>query len=191
VEYYKGILMAIRFVLLSAFTCLSIVFAVPARGDFLGSIPRDIKRRQCWPKPFVCADRQTVGAPFAVMITNGWQRQNTLGDSYFEEATGQLTEAGQLKVRWIVTEAPAQHRAIYVHRTMTAQETAARVSAVQQFAAGVLRQGEAVPILETDIDPQGWPADQVDAIGRKFQSTTPAPRLPSANPGSSSGAEAK
>ena len=189
--------MLIRVAVVFVLAFAGIVSTAPAKGDplldFCHSIPRDIKRRQCWPKPFVCPDREAVRAPFAVMVCNGWQRQNTLGDNYFEDGTGQLTEAGQLKVRWIVTEAPSQHREIYVYRAPTAQETAARVNAVQQFAARFTAPGQVVPVLETDIAPQGWPAERVDAIGRKFQSTTPAPRLPSANQGSGSGsgAEAK
>ena len=52
---------------------------------------------------------------------------------HFEPGTGQLTEAGRLKVRWILTAGPEQHRLIYVHTADNNQETAARVAAVQNW----------------------------------------------------------
>jgi len=188
--------MLIRFAVVFALAFAGILSSVPAKGgpllDFCNSIPRDIKRRQCWPKPFVCPDREAVRAPFAVMVCNGWQRQNTLDDNYFEEGTGQLTKAGQLKVRWIVTEGPTEHREVYVHRAETAEETAARVNAVHQFAACFTPPEHAVPVLETDVTPRVWPpADHVDDVLRKFESSAPKPRLPSTSQGANSGAEAK
>ena len=84
--------------------------------EFCSSVARDTKRRNCWPKPWVCPDRQAVQAPFAVMVANGWRLQNMLGDHHFAAVTGELTEAAHLKIRWILTEAPQQQRTIYVHR---------------------------------------------------------------------------
>lgn len=151
-----------------------------------GSIARDIKRRQCWPEPFVISDRVAARAPMVTMVSNGWRRQNMLGEFHFEPGTGQLTEAGRLKIRWIVTEAPQQHRIVYVHTADGSQETDARIAAVQQMVARYASPGELLPVLPTSISDEGWPADQVDLIGRKFRASTPPPRLPSeANSGSS------
>ena len=98
---------------------------------------RDVKRRQCWPDPFLCPDRAAVRAPFCAMVANGWRRQNMLGEFHFDPQSGQLTEAGRLKVQWILTACPEQHRLIYVHAAGTREETAARVAAVQQLAGPV------------------------------------------------------
>ena len=154
-----------------------------------GSIARDIKRRQCWPEPFTEPDQVTVRAPMVTMVSNGWRLQNMLGEFHFEPATGKLTEAGRLKVRWIVTEAPQQHRIVYVHTADGNEETAARIAAVQQLVVRYAPPGEMPPVLPTSISDEGWPADQVDLIGRKFQTSTPEPRLPAKTPsgGSSSG----
>jgi hypothetical protein len=111
------------------------------------------------------------------MVSNGWRRQNMLGEFHFEPATGQLTEAGRLKVRWIVTEAPQQHRIVYVHTADSNEQTAARIAAVQLLVVRYAPPGEMPPVLPTSISDQGWPADQVDLIGRKFQASTPPPRL--------------
>lgn len=156
-------------------------FASQASADWcfgiFDSIARDTKRRQCWPEPFVAPDRGAVRAPFCTMVSNGWRRQNMLGEFHFEPGTGKLTEAGQMKVRWIVTAAPQQHRFIYVHTGMSREETAARSAAVHELTMQIAPENMP-PILTTSIPDDGWPADQVDLIGRKFQATTPPPRLP-------------
>jgi hypothetical protein len=159
-------------------------------ADAFNGIVRDVKRRQCWPKPFTEEDQETVVAPFIIMVANGWQRQNTLDDNYFEEGTGQLSEAGRLKVRWILTQAPEQHRGVYVLRAATPAETMARIGAVNQFCAQMLPPGAAQPVELTDVTPRGWPAARVDSIGRNFEKVTPPPKLPMATAslsGSSSG----
>ena len=71
------------------------------------SIVRDVKRRQCWPEPFVAPDRATVRSPFVTQVANGWRRQNMLGEFHFQPGSQDLTEAGRLKVRWILPYAPS------------------------------------------------------------------------------------
>ncbi len=150
--------------------------------EVTNSIARDVKRRQCWPDPFDSPDRAAVRAPFALQVANGWRRQNMLGEFYFEPNSGQLTEAGRLKVRWIMTAGPQQHRFIYVHTAQTQNETAARVAAVQQLAMQVAPEN-VPPISTTSIPDYSWSADEVDLIGRKWQSSIPDPRLPAAQQG--------
>jgi hypothetical protein len=149
-------------------------------ADCLQSIPRDIKRRQCWPQPFDAPDRAAVRAPFATMVANGWRKQNLLGDYYFEPNTGKLNEAGSLKVRWIITEGPEQHRIIYVRVADSEEATAARIAVVQEQVARIAAKGSLVPVLPTTISDEGWPADEVETIARTYRKSTPVPRLPAA-----------
>jgi hypothetical protein len=180
--------MPVRSIKILGFVLISLGCASQVSADlfsnFFNSIARDTKRRQCWPESFNGADRAAVRAPFTAMVANGWRRQNMLGDFHFEPNTGQLTEAGRLKVRWILTAGPEQHRLIYVHIAETAKETAARLGAVQQLAAQI-SPNNLPPVMQTSISDEGWSASQVDAIGRKYLGSTPTPRLPM--PASSSG----
>lgn len=144
----------------------------------LKSIVRDTKRRNCWPQPFVRPDRYTVRAPFAVMVANGWRRQNMLSDHHFSPQTHELTEAGQLRVRWILTQAPPAYRAVYVHVAEDAEKTAKRLESVQQLAAQLVPHGELPQVLQTDIPDHGWPAERVEAINRALQGSTNTPRIP-------------
>ncbi len=176
--------------LLIAFGCATQVSAELLTSAW-NSIVRDVKRRQCWPDPFQCPDRAAVRAPFCAMVANGWRKQNLLGDFHFDPQSGQLTEAGRLKVQWILTACPEQHRLIYVRVAGTREETAARVAAVQQLAAQLATDELApmapmTPVMTTSISDDGWPAVQVDMIARKFLSSTPVPQLP-ATTGSTSG----
>ena len=148
--------------------------------DCFHSIPRDIKRRQCWPEPFNAPDRAAVRAPFATMVANGWRRQNLLGDYYFESNTGKLKEAGTLKVRWILAAAPQPHRIIYVRVAGSEEATSARIAAVQEQVALMVPKGSLVPVLPTTISDDGWPADEVETIARTYLKSTPVPRLPAA-----------
>ena len=163
---------------------VGLVCATPARADFLEdfvhNVIRDTKRNNCWPNPFVYPDRQAARVPFVLMVNNGWRRQNMLGDYHFEQSSGELSESGRLKIRWILTEAPRHHRTIYVHRARSPEETVARMDAVQQHAFTLLGpQGEPPTVVESTVSPAGWPAERVDSIGRKFQTSAPDPRLPS------------
>ena len=151
-------------------------------GDVVHSVPQDTKRRNCWPEPFISCDRASVRSPFVVQVANGWRRQNMLGEFHFEPGTGQFNEAGRLKVRWILTTGPQQHRLIYVHVAEKDEETTARLAAVQQLAVQIAP-NDVPPIMPTTIADDDSPADRADAIGRKFQSSMPPPRLPATGGG--------
>jgi hypothetical protein len=110
-----------------------------------------------------------------------------LSSHHFDATTAQLNEAGRLKVLSIVNEAPEQHRAIFVHRAATPQDTAARIQTVQRLAAESSAFGPPPPVLETNITDEGWSAERVDAIGRKFQSSIPDPKLPAKEQSQGSG----
>ena len=174
--------MAAHFVRFAVLVLGSLVWTVPAEAghwhEFWYSVARDAKRRHCWPRPFICPDRHDVRAPLVLMVHNGWRSQNTLGDHYFVPSTGELNEAGKLKVKWILNETPAQRRIVYVYQTDDKSLTAARVDYAKQAATRFARDGQPAPVLETDIPPRGWPASTVDMIGRKFDSSAPEPRLP-------------
>ncbi len=131
-----------------------------------------------WPDPFVRPDREAVEAPNAVMIQNGWRRQNTLNDSHFFENGTELSPAGRIKIHSILTEVPFSHRSVFVCRAETPDRTAARIAAVQQFAAQTAPDGPTLPVIETAVDPPGSLALPIDMMMRSYRATAPDPRLP-------------
>jgi hypothetical protein len=155
-------------------------------SSFFHSMVQDYKRRNCWPEPFESHDRCAVEGMLASNIQRGWEVQNMISDYHFEPGTATLTEAGRLKVEWILTEAPAQRRMVFVHKTTTIQDTAARVAAVRQLAAQILPPGGDLPVYESGVAVPTWSADRVDIIARKANTSIPAPVLKS-NSASGSG----
>jgi hypothetical protein len=135
---------------------------------------------QMWPWPYVCPDRVAVREPFCLMINNGWRRQNLLGAHHFNPETNQLNAAGQLRVQWIMTQAPASRRGIFVERALDANVNAQRLVAVREYAGHVAINGQTAQVSETYLISEGRPASVVDATNVKFQQAMPAPVLPAA-----------
>jgi hypothetical protein len=141
---------------------------------------------QAWPWPYVCPDRVAVQEPFCIMVNNGWRRQNLLGNHHFNPDTNQLNAAGQLKVQWIMTQAPPDRRNIFVERALDPKVNTDRLSAVRDYSTRVSLDGQSPQIAQTSIMSEGRPASVVDAVNVKFQQSMPAPVLPAAQSASSS-----
>jgi hypothetical protein len=149
--------------------------------EFADNVKTDFKRNNCWPEPFVCPDRATVRAPFHVMVHNGWQLQNTVSNYHFDEATGELTVAGQNKVFWIVNHAPENHRTVYVQMSRDPVVTAQRLQMVMAVAQNCSPTGTLAQVEPTIKEPPSWNAEQVGFVNAAFHATAPPPRLPAAS----------
>jgi hypothetical protein len=166
-----------------AFTAVVALVSVnPAQAVFVDHTAHYIKHgyhtNKMWPWPYVCPDRVAVREPFCIMINNGWRRQNMLGAHHFNPDTNELNAAGQLRVQWILTQAPADRRNIFVERSLDNTATAARMAAVREYATQVAVDGRQPQINETYLISEGRPASVVDATNVKFQAAMPAPVLP-------------
>ncbi len=174
--------MVVRFVCIAIVTCVTLVDVAATQGNWFADIyngmARDFKRRNCWPKPFNCPDRDLARAPFVKMVENGWRIQNMLSDHHFIDSSGELTVVGRNRVTWIVTEGPVQHRKVYVHRGATAEETVNRVDHVQQLVAQLVPEGPLPPVIETSVSQPSWPAERVGMINQKMQDSEEGPRIP-------------
>ena len=144
-----------------------------------------------WPWPYVCPDRIAVREPFCIMVNNGWRRENLLGAHHFNPDTNQLTSAGQLRVQWIMTQAPPDHRNIYVERALESNVNAQRMVSVRDYATKVSIDGREPQIAQTTIQFEGRPAAVVDMTNTKFLQAMPAPVLPAAQSASSSSSAAQ
>ncbi len=144
------------------------------------SFKREYCENKNWPRQYVYADRATTQAPFDMMVANGWRRQNLMGEHHFDPNTGVITQSGKLQIRWILTQAPPQHRSIFVQRGENPAETAARVQLVKQLAQTFVAPGEVVNVQETHLMAEGRPAEAVDSTHIRFHESQPAPVLPAA-----------
>jgi hypothetical protein len=144
-------------------------------------------RNAVWPWPYFCADRVAVREPFCIMVDNGWRRQNLLGPHHFNPDTNKLTTAGELKVRWIMTQLPPERRSIFVERSLEQEITAQRVETARLYAAEMALDGAAPQVSETHLLSEGRPASVVDNTNVRFQESLPPPVLPASSPGTATG----
>jgi hypothetical protein len=180
-----------RFGAASLFVWTIAVAASPAQAqwmtDFWNGQHVVFKRNRDWPEPFLRADRESATLPFGLMVANGWRRQNLLSDYHFQEDTLQLNQAGELKLRYILTQMPPQRRTVFVQRGDTPEVTAARMDKVHRSAARMLAPGAVPEIVESDLPNDGWPADEIDSITKGFNNSRPQPRFSSSSGGGGSG----
>lgn len=146
----------------------------------------DFYRNNTWPEPFLSADRAAAREPWCIMADNGWKMQNTIGTFLYDRETNKVNQAGELLVRWIVTQAPQHRRVVFVLKGDTADVTATRVESVQ-MAVAKYASGHVCPVVLTDTEPNGWSASYIDSITQQFNNTIPAPRLPATSGGGGGG----
>jgi hypothetical protein len=149
--------------------------------DSVHYVRRGSHQNTMWPWPYVCADRVAVREPFSIMINNGWRRQNLLGAHHFNADASELSSAGELRVRWIMTQAPANRRSIFIERDLERTITEQRLATVRDYAAQVAVDGQAAQVMETHLASEGRPASVVDATNVRFQESLPPPTLPAAS----------
>jgi hypothetical protein len=163
-------------------TALAAIWASSASAVFIDSTCHYVRsgyhRNKNWPYPYICPDRMAVREPFEIMIRNGWRQQNLLGAHLFNPVTNQLTTAGELQVRWIMTQAPPAYRQVFIERSLDPVATADRIAATRQFAARVSLDGQVPEVFESDLVAEGRPATIVDATNVKFLENMPVPVLP-------------
>ena len=146
--------------------------------EFWHRVHLDFHRNNAWPEPFTSIDRKAGAAPFAVMTRKGWLRQNTIGHHHFDSQTQQLTEAGRNKLHWIMTHVPPNWRTVVVVRGESDEITAIRTDSVQQTATRIMPRGPLPEVRLTSVQPRGWSAEEIDAIGIKALESRPDPVLP-------------
>lgn len=177
-----------RLLLLSAVVLVTLTSSAPARGDwqtiktkwngFWHRVHVDWHRNNAWPEPFVHVDRQAVQMPIDVMVDKGWQLQNTISHQLFNPETHELTQAGELKVRWILTQMPPRRRSVFVLRGNTPEITETRLRSVEQVAAAVVGDSAMTFIAVTDVMPREGSGSYYERVSVGYDSTIPPPRLP-------------
>ncbi|HEV2972144.1 MAG TPA: hypothetical protein VGY55_19380 [Pirellulales bacterium] len=170
----------------------AVCFVSPLRGqdawhDFWNEVHVGWHRNNEWPAPFSMADRQAAMAPFCGMIANGWQRQNLIGENYFDGGSKSLNNAGIERIRVILRQSPVEHRIIYVERDLDDDVTNLRIDAVQQAVAALQPKGPMPEVAVSNMVPEGRSAEMVAAEYKGYTSSAPTPRLTAHSAGGSGG----
>ena len=136
------------------------------------------QRNNCWPQPFIEADRDSVEEPFRTMVHNGWKRQHLMSAHHFEG--GKLNESGRIKAHWLISQSPSHRHSIFVQRALDPQETLDRMASVQAWSKKIAR-GRPVTVMASDMAPRASAGDRLDAIYRKAADSVPDPRIPASS----------
>jgi hypothetical protein len=70
-------------------------------------------------------------------------------------------------------------RTIFVQRGLTPEQTSNRIRLVYNAAVNMMPPGSMPDVQESDLPNDGWPADDIDAVSRRWNATRPDPRLTS------------
>ena len=146
--------------------------------SFWDRVHVDWHRNNAWPEPFNHIDDKATRTPLAIMADNGWKLQNTIPNQLFDPETQELTRAGELKVRWILTQMPVHRRSVYVLRGESPEITETRLNSVEKTAESVLGEPGLAMIAVTEIVPRGGSGDYFERVNRGYENSVPAPRLP-------------
>lgn len=150
----------LRHRLIVAIPVLLLSGASALAGDWWTNFWTDWHRNNAWMEPFVYPDRASVCNMNQLQITKGWQLQNTLGDPHFEADNVRLSPTGVNKLRWILTQNPAQARNVFLQRGLSDDVTAKRLAAVQQAAAEMAR-GPFADVIVSDTPIPSTPSESV------------------------------
>jgi len=131
-----------------------------------------------WPAQYIPPARRSVHSVYDAMTNNGWRRQNLLGAYHFDPETNELTEAGKLKLQWILTQTPLHRRSVFVERGRDMSHTAVRVASVHRWTSNTSPAIDGVDVNDTHIVAEGRAAGTVDHIFTGFQTNQLAPVLP-------------
>jgi len=161
-----------------AMTFTTVNLAQADWAAFWHRVKVDWHRMNAWPEPFQVADREVTLSPLLDMTNAGWRMQNTMSDHFFVVETQALTQAGQLKLRWIATQTPLHRRTVHVLRSFEPGATSLRVQAVERYLDKLLTAGERPSVVLTSKVPFGGSGEYFENIDRQLKSSIPAPRLP-------------
>jgi len=137
----------------------------------------DFHRMNCWPKPFEASSQSVVRNNLTAYVNRGWQLNNTLSNHMFDTATQQLTTAGMIKLRWIMTQAPLNRQMVFVLQGRTKEDTSVRLKSVKR-AVAQLREQKSDAVHLTHRQPWGGSGEYFQSVDSSYKSSIPRPRLP-------------
>jgi|SaaInlStandDraft_1057018.scaffolds.fasta_scaffold90819_1 hypothetical protein len=165
----------------------------PAEPRPTGPKPHMIHRFHAahyWPYPYDVWSRNSVNNMIDAHQQKGWQDATTVYEYHFDTDSNELTDAGNMHIKWILENAPIQYRTLYLQTSAKAGSNDLRMAAVTQVA-GRLTAGEQPPsVVFRNTTAYGRPAQEVDSIRRGELQSQPLPRITypsSAGPGYGSG----
>ena len=133
-------------------------------------------RNAAWPKPFACASRQLYHNLWQPMYAAGWENQNILTSTHFNEE-GKLTPYGMQQISSMLTSMPQSQRVIFVQKTADTDRTQMRLATVQNV---IQTRYPHLPsqVRASDRNPGTLPGWRAVDITEKSTANAPSPHIP-------------
>jgi len=130
-----------------------------------------------WPYPYAQMDRAYVRNLSDQQVSGGWINATTLYEYHFDADTSDLTQPGELKLRWIIETAPVKHRLVFVQAGQDTEISQARWENVQATATRMVGEENLPPIMTRVTRPYGRPAREINQLQLLRLSSMPKPRI--------------
>jgi hypothetical protein len=136
------------------------------------------KRNAAWPLPFSCWDREAYYAVMNQQYATGTQVAHTLTSEYFDANTNELNRAGESRVAWIVQNAPAADKRIFVYQDQSGPAIDQRVASVRNTVDRWYSHLGNVEIATSNLLPNSIPATYQNTIMQAYSESQPQPVIP-------------
>lgn len=130
-----------------------------------------------WPYPYNEQDEAYWRAIIDQQTANGWVQATTLQDYHFDPETQQLNSAGRKVLLWVLTQAPAKYRTIYISQGESRQVGEVRLAQVKKTIQEMELDEGAPLVSRPGVTPLGRPAEEIEHLRRLEINTMPRPRL--------------
>ncbi len=135
-------------------------------------------RNEAWPQPFSCQDREIYYQIFNQQMAHGLQVAHTLTSDYFDAETNELNNAGQTRVAWIMQNAPANHKQIYIYEDQTGPTMQQRMQNVRDLVDRWYGHMGSAQIAATQLRPNQIPASYQETYLEAYNTNQQAPVIP-------------
>ncbi len=135
-------------------------------------------RASAWPKPFSCWDREHYYAILNQQYATGMAVAHTLTSEYFNSESNKLNRAGELRVAWIMQNAPQADKQIFVYEDQTGPTMDQRMDSIREFTNRYYGHLGNAAIAKSQILPHQIPATYQASYLQAYQEGQPAPIIP-------------
>ena len=139
------------------------------------------ERNDAWPLPFNCWDRESYYQIWNQQYAHGLQVAHTLTSEYFDPNTNELNRAGESRVAWIVQNAPANSKQIFVYEDQAGPAMDQRLASVRGVVDRWYGHMGQVNIATSQLAPNRIPASYQQLILEAAAGSTPPPVIPIAS----------
>jgi hypothetical protein len=135
-------------------------------------------RNSAWPLPFSCWDREHYYAIFNQQYAIGNQVAHTLTSEYFHPESNELNRAGELRVAWIMQNAPQADKQIFLYEDETGPTMDQRIASVREFTDRYYAHLGNAAIVKSQLLPHQIPATFQATYLRQYSQGQPDPVIP-------------